>query len=372
MSYLEVSEFGTSTTAIHQHFAKRRRTNNTRRCSMKKSSLYIGMGGWDLFPFDKYFYPPKPQKGFRKLEFYSRYFDHVEVNATFYMSTWGPAYPHRWINDVAANENFMFTVKLFRGFTHTGAATADDVRNVWRMLDPLAAAGKLGGLIMQFPYTFTNIPERRLYLLQLARLFKPYRLFVELRHDSWDTPIMQSPVNGFFKENGMHLVNVDLPQIKRHMPLTSHAYNGASYFRMMGRNKTAWNTPWRMDEESAKNSGTPYMVSDRYNYLYSDKELRQLVELIDRARAKAETLFVVFHNDPEANSLVNGFQLRRLVRQQVSVPKNLIQAYPELYDARAVETISHEVAAKNPKQLLRPALDIASLPLFAGTLQQSA
>ncbi len=46
-------------------------------------NVYVGMGGWDLEPFNRLFYPPRMRKGFRKLEYYSQFFDHVEVNATF-------------------------------------------------------------------------------------------------------------------------------------------------------------------------------------------------------------------------------------------------------------------------------------------------
>jgi uncharacterized protein YecE (DUF72 family) len=40
----------------------------------------IGMGGWELPPFQHVFYPAKQEKGFRKLEYFSRFFDLVEVN----------------------------------------------------------------------------------------------------------------------------------------------------------------------------------------------------------------------------------------------------------------------------------------------------
>jgi len=301
-------------------------------------NVYIGMGGWDLEPFSKVFYPPRPRKGFRKLEYYSQFFDGVEVNATFYNTSLTPDHARRWLDDVSANKEFVFTVKLFQGFTHTYEATYNDVRAVHRMLEPLAAAEKLGGLLIQFPYSFTNISERRMYLMQLAKAFHPHRLFVEVRHNSWNSPLMYN----FFQENRLHLVNVDLPGIKQHMPLTCQTWNGAAYFRLMGRNAMTWERPF------SKHPSGNYLVSDRYHYMYDDRELRHLLTMIEQMRQRAAATFVVFHNDPQANSLVNGFQLRHLVRhkQRVLVPQNLVTAFPALKNISASVNVQHPLFAE--------------------------
>jgi uncharacterized protein YecE (DUF72 family) len=206
------------------------------------------------------------------------------------------------------------------------------------MLEPLASAEKLGGLLIQFPYSFTNISERRMYLMQLAKAFHPHRLFVEVRHNSWNSPLMYN----FFQENRLHLVNVDLPGIKQHMPLTCQTWNGAAYFRLMGRNALTWDRPF------TKHPGGSYLVSDRYQYMYDDRELRHLLTMIEQMRERAAATFVVFHNDPHANSLVNGFQLRHLVRhkQRVLVPQNLVTAFPTLKQISASVNVQHPLFAE--------------------------
>lgn len=304
----------------------------------KERSLHIGMGGWELEPFNRLFYPPKPKRGFRKLEYYSQFFDCIEVNATFYATSFTPVHARRWCADVSGNSNFLFTIKLFQGFTHTFTATEEDVRSVRRLLDVLACAGRLGGLVLQFPYSFTNIAERRTYLMQFSKLFAPHRLFVEMRHNSWNSPLMYN----FFQENKLHLVNVDLPQIKQHMPLNTLAWNGAAYFRMMGKNSAAWNHPWRLEEDGK------HMVSDRYSYYYSGQELGNLLYAVERVRAQGNSVFVVFHNDPEANSLINGFQLRHLARhkQRVLVPQNFVQKFPVLKGISSPVNVSHPLFAE--------------------------
>jgi uncharacterized protein YecE (DUF72 family) len=299
-----------------------------------QNTIHVGMGGWDLPPFAKYFYPPRPKKGFRKLRFYSQFFDFVEVNAPFYSTSLGAVHSRQWVDDVSDNRSFLFTIKLYRGFTHTFDATRADVVAVHRLLEPLAEQDRLRGLVIQFPYSFTNIKERRRYLMQLARAFQAYDLYLDVRHNSWNSPLMYN----FFQENRFHLINVDLPPIKRHMPLTATAWNGSSYFRMMGRNSLGW------DDRSG---------GDRYHYLYNDRELEHLLFLLERVRSLSRSNFVVFHNDPEANSLVNGFQLRHLLRKRhkVLVPQHLIQAHPSLKPISSPVNVLHPLFASDAEPI---------------------
>ncbi len=284
--------------------------------------ILVGMGGWDLHPFDDLFYPRSTPRGFRKLEYYSRFFDLVEVNSTFYDTAFSARRVRQWIEDVRENSNFVFTVKLFRGFTHTLDATDRDLADVHRLLGALAGKGLLGGLLIQFPASFSNTNDRRVYLIRLCTALKPHRLFVEVRHDSWDTRL----VRGLFEENDITMINVDLPRIGRHISFTAHASGGVAYFRMMGRNAQAWAQPWRVEEDGV------HVVSDRYNYLYTGSELSETARLILSVRPTPSTTFVVFHNDPQAYSLVNGFQLRRMLmpEKKPRIPGHLMEKYPVL------------------------------------------
>jgi len=292
--------------------------------------IQVGMGGWDLPPFQKHFYPPRPKNGFRKLEFYSQFFDFVEVNSTFYNSSLDPEHSRQWIRDVEQNRHFFFAVKLFRGFTHTFTADRKDYLSVLRLLDPLVSNGRFAGLVVQFPHSFTNIRERRAYLIQLAKGFRPHRIFLEVRHDSWNSPLMYN----FFQENHLHLINVDLPPLRRHMPLTSLSWEGVGYYRFMGRNEQTW---------------FHSVNGERYLYHYSTEELNHLLYLIEQTRSQSDQTFVVFHNDPEANSLVNGFQLKHLLRKKkVLVPQHLIEAYPSLKPISSSVNILHPLFAECP------------------------
>jgi uncharacterized protein YecE (DUF72 family) len=276
------------------------------------SRVYVGMGGWALPAFDADFYPARTGKGFRKLEYLSLFFDMVEVNATFYTTELTARQSSRWLVDVSHNKWFLFTVKLFQGFTHTMNATEHDVTAIHKLLEPLVREEKLGGLVLQFPHSFVNSEQNRRHMKELSETFRRYPLFVEVRHDSWN----RDETFQFLRDHKLHLVNVDLPQIKRHMPFTTQAWGDVAYFRMMGRNAKDWNRG----------------VQFRYNYFYSQDELEDLARRIETVQPKTQRTFAVFHNDPNAHSPVNGFQLRRILnnKETMTIPSNLVAKFPQL------------------------------------------
>jgi uncharacterized protein YecE (DUF72 family) len=306
--------------------------------------VHIGMGGWDLPPFARTFYPPA-EKGFRKLHYYSQFFDFVELNASFYNHSFSPAQVSRWIDDVSHNHRFVFTVKLFKGFTHTYDAGKAEYRSICRMLDQLGNDDKLGGLVVQFPTSFTNTADRRRYMTDLSRAFKAYKIFVEVRHHSWNSPLMFN----FFQESGVHLINVDLPPLQKHMPFLTNAWNGSAYFRMMGRNESSWNQPYRLEPDGR------HIVSERYRYTYSEDELIDLERRIASVRKEQNESFVVFHNDAVAKSLLNGFQLKQIINgTDVLVPDRLLETFPSLKQGSVSVNVSHPLFTGLP---LHPAAD---------------
>ncbi len=160
--------------------------------------LRIGTSGWN-YPTGKgtwngIFYPLREdrERGFDELSFYSERFNTVEVNSTFYGQpranvTLG------WVKRTPAD--FEFAVKMYQKFTHPGMAvdpgpvTQADIDAFKGGIDPLAAAGKLGPLLIQFPASFQRTPEAVGYVAWLLQTFAGYPLAVELRHRSWsDAP----------------------------------------------------------------------------------------------------------------------------------------------------------------------------------------
>ena len=157
-------------------------------------SVRVGTSGWS-YPggrgtWNGVFYPPKGARarGFDELEFYARWFDVVEVNSTFYGQP-RPQVTAKWAERTPPG--FEFAVKLYQKFTHPAmfreAAADRRTRGRWRLagsgwlvrqadvdefragIAPLADAGKLGPLLVQFPPSFTASPEAIDYLGWLLR-----------------------------------------------------------------------------------------------------------------------------------------------------------------------------------------------------------
>ena len=258
----------------------------------------------------------------------------MEVNSTFYRPP-APATTQRWAAQTPAG--FEFSVKLFQKFTHPGMVgrgvpaarrPAGDVRPLpeptpadldeFRAgMDPLAGAGKLGVLLVQFPAGFRGDPESRDYLVRLLDWFRDYPLAVELRHRSWSDD--QDATDTLLGAAGAALVQIDEPKFRfsirqdREPNVRSHYY-----VRLHGRNAAQW---WTHDSPD-----------DRYNYLYSMQELRPVAETVKRVSRSVGKTYLYLNNHYSAKAVVNATVLKQMLDVPVEgeFREELVQAYPEL------------------------------------------
>src|ERR1044072_1149723 len=155
---------------------------------MAKSIIRIGPAGWSYKDWETVVYPQKPGKSFDPLEYLSRFFNTIEINSSFYRPP-TPSTTKSWANRVAENKEFAFTAMLNRLFTHErGKATKKDEKEFRTGMDVLAKAGKLGAVLLQFPWSFKNTADDRVYLAKLLEQFSRYPLVLEVRHTSWNSP----------------------------------------------------------------------------------------------------------------------------------------------------------------------------------------
>ncbi|HEX9572511.1 MAG TPA: DUF72 domain-containing protein, partial [Myxococcales bacterium] len=214
-------------------------------------------------------YPkPKPKK-FDPLRYLAGYFDTVEVNSTFYRPA-APEAARKWAERVKENERFRFTLKLWRRFTHERdtAFSREEIDVVRAGFDPIAEAGRLGAVLLQFPWSFRNEEANREWLRDLANAFRAYPLVVEVRHVSWNEPAFYAEL----AERGMGFVNVDQPLFRNSIKPSARATSGIGYVRVHGRNYRDW---------FRKTAGR----DERYDYLYTAKELEPWA---DRTRELAD------------------------------------------------------------------------------------
>src|SRR3954462_10123300 len=153
-------------------------------------------------------YPKPKPKGFDPLRYLAEYFQTIEINSTFYRPPTAQV-ARSWAKRVADHADFRFTAKLWKRFTHerTETWTKDEVAQAREGLDILHDSGKLGAVLLQFPWSFRNDEGNREWLRDLTTTFARYGLVVEVRHESWNEP-------GFYtelRERGLGFVNVDQP-----------------------------------------------------------------------------------------------------------------------------------------------------------------
>ncbi len=307
----------------------------------------IGTSGWN-YPdgkgtWDGVFYPPKAGrgKGFDELAFYAQHFDTVEVNSTFYgqpranvAASWVRRTPPR----------FEFSIKLYQKFTHPRmykdrlerplAAKAPDAEvdivsgalarpnqadldEFRRGIEPLVTAGKLGALLAQFPPSFKYGDAECAYLTGLLQSFSGYPVAVELRHKSWSDRFAETLdlLNSFEAA----WTQIDEPKFKfsiqqNFMPNVRGFY----YMRLHGRNAEQW---WRHEH-----------AEDRYNYLYTAKELEEFTETAKSASALVKKVYLYTNNHASARSVANANMIKEQLGEPIDgeYPDTFIDTYPEL------------------------------------------
>ena len=309
--------------------------------------VHIGTSGWS-YPSGKgkwngLFYPATRSKragtaGFDELRFYSDHFNTVEVNSTFYGQPRTDV-TAGWVARTPAR--FEFSLKLHQKFTHQkmfrnaalksapgsegplldvlAMVTQSDIDDFRAGIEPIAQAGKLAALLAQFPPSFKSTPASVEYLGRLLRLFGDYPLAVELRHSSWSDAFGATLqlLNSF----GAAWVQIDEPKFRwsiRQNALPN--VKGFYYMRLHGRNAAQW---WRHDNSE-----------ERYNYLYSAEELKEVAETAVAARALVKKVCLYTNNHFAAKSIVNAVMLNAQLGEPIEgeYPPELVERYPDIRD----------------------------------------
>jgi uncharacterized protein YecE (DUF72 family) len=277
--------------------------------------IYIGPAGWSYPDWKRILYPDPRPKGFHEATFLAEFFNTIEINTSFYHPI-QPAHAEQWIERVAANPKFLFTAKLWKKFTHEDAVSTEDVNLVRVGFDILQNAKRLGAMLLQFPFSFHNTPETLQRLTLLLDQFRDYPLVVEVRHSSWATKEFYNLLH----ERSVGFCNIDQPLIGRSIEPSQRVTSPIGYVRLHGRRYDTW---------FSDDPASP--PSERYNYLYSEKELEPWAERIEHVAENAKTTFVVTNNHFQAKGIVNALQLMNLLSgQKIKVPEPLRSRYPQL------------------------------------------
>jgi uncharacterized protein YecE (DUF72 family) len=315
----------------HRLQSMRRSVNNSREAetegktgsqpaARRITKIRVGPAGWSYPDWWGYVYPRPKLKDFHEATYLAEFFDTIEINTSFY-SPIRPDHAKLWTERVAANPRFVFTAKLWQRFTHDAVppgrgATVADEKEVRAGFDVLRKASRLGAVLLQFPFSFHRAQETMKYLNTVLKRFADYPLVVEVRHATWNVP----EVFELLRDRNVGFCNIDQPQIGRSIKPSAETTAPVGYVRLHGRRYDTW---FSDDADVPRH--------ERYNYLYSQEELRPWVERTERVAEAAREVYVVTNNHYQGKGVVNALELiSMLMKAKVKVPEPLRGKYPEL------------------------------------------
>jgi len=268
--------------------------------------IEVGTASWtDKTLLDSGWYPQTADNPEKRLAYYARQFPIVEVDSTYY----GP--PAEQTTRLWAERTppgFTFNIKAFSlltGHPTKVSAIYKDLRpetgkknvypadlppqsyeEIWSRflsaLDPLAAAGKLGALLFQFPPWFGIRKSNKEYLLEVVARCKPLRPVFEFRNASWFDGANQNETLDWMRAHKLPFVCVDMPQGHRSSipPVAAATSPELAVVRFHGHS----------DKWTSKD------IHEKFGYNYPKAELARWVPKLKELAAEARTTQVFMNN----------------------------------------------------------------------------
>ena len=299
-------------------------------------AIRVGTCSWADESLSKYFYPQQVKGAEERLHYYTERFDTVEANSTYYrlpdremVQKWADRTPDGFVMHVKAFgvmtrhpvkvEQLPTDLREDAPLDERGRVDrpprefrAEIFRRFHEALEPLRETGKLGGILMQFPPYVVPRPAAFDYLEWAQDQLGGDEMLVEFRHASWLDDEHRDETLGFLERHGMTFVIVDAPKTggRNVLPTLVTTTSPTAYIRFHGRNAETWNKRVRS-------------AAERFDYLYSEEELREWVDPLKELAGKAEVVYAMFNNNGRsttadgaiAQAPVNAQMLKGLLQQ---------------------------------------------------------
>ena len=176
------------------------------------------------------------------------------------------------------------------------------VSSFLRGIDPLVEHKSLICVLAQFPIKFKRSQGAENHLKWLCEAMGRNKLAVELQGTSW----MAQSVFDMLNEHDISYCISDTPDIPRLAPFNPVVTSSIAYIRLHGKNM-------KWFDGAAK---------ERHDYLYSDSELRGLLDPLKQVSSKAEKTIMIFNNYYNGSSLKNAIQMKRIVGDSTTKNSN--------------------------------------------------
>jgi uncharacterized protein YecE (DUF72 family) len=233
-----------------------------------------------------------------------------------------------------SDEDFVFDIKAFRLFTQHPTPISSlpkDLRQevprpegrsnlyyrdmpseltdeLWRRFEtallPLDMVGKLGVVLFQFPPWFYPGSQQLDYILMCQDKLSQYRTALEFRNNVRLNERNKARTLDFLRSNSLPFVCVDEPQgFKSSVPPVAETTSDIGLVRFHGRNSEMWE----------KKGITPV---ERFNYLYSEEELKPWAGKISGMAEQTREMHVLFNNCHQDKAVVNARQMCFMLSSQ--------------------------------------------------------
>ena len=271
------------------------------------------------------FYPDSARSAEARLQYYASQFNIVEVDSSYYAL---PNERNSYLWTERTPDDFVFNFKVFRIFTQHPtplSALPKAIRNeltselqgkknvyyrdlpvelvdeLWKRFEsallPLDTVGKLGIVLFQFPSWFYPGSRQLDYIEMCKAKLRQYRLAVEFRNNVWLTEENRAATFDLLRRNDLSFVCVDEPQgFKSSVPPVAEGTSNIGLVRFHGRNSDTW---------EKKGIGP----AERFNYLYTEDELKPWASKIAEISKQTSQMHVLFNNCYQDKAVVNARQM---------------------------------------------------------------
>ena len=255
--------------------------------------IYLGTSGYSYDDWVGVFYPADlPRQEW--LACYATEFGAVELNFTYYRMPTADQ-----LDGIAGQTSgdFKFAVKANQDITHNRKGDPVTFAQFRSALTPIQRQGKLGAVLLQFPYSFDHTIENVAYVRHCVKQLPELPLVIEFRRKQWLT----KRTLALLRESRAGFCNVDMPELPGLLPRTALVTAPTAYVRLHGRNSEKW---WEHDQ-----------AWERYDYSYSEQELEEWIPHLAQMKERAENLFVFANNHWEGQSVTTIRQIKMMLQR---------------------------------------------------------
>jgi len=246
--------------------------------------IYIGTSGFSYDDWVGHFYPDKIQKR-DMLRYYAQHFKAVELNFTYYRMPNATTLAQM---SAKTPDDFQFVVKANSLMTHERETDPAVFQQFCEALEPLISADKFGCILAQFPYSFGPSSRSADYVRFLREQIPELPVVVEFRNRQW----VGQETFDLLTELDLGYCCVDEPPLRGLMPRVAVATSDTGYVRFHGRNAEQW---WEHEH-----------AWQRYDYLYSEEELREWVGKVQAVAERTCRTHVFFNNHYQGKAALNA------------------------------------------------------------------